>query len=209
MVRVGFALNSRDAFPMAFLTRLGQDRCMAVQKTRKVMKVLATISGGAAGVILPIWFIVADIRGDVRSAKHGTEAVAESDGVALEELQSLGKKMIERAEDYDAWREVVDQHDADTAKEIRDLKDRVTFLEGYLKGMSRGRFKPESRPKSDKVVRAGMGRRPPVQMALPAPRAPVGLDVGDAKRLKRERKKLDCSIDEPDCGAHVIEKRDR
>ena len=49
---------------------------MAVQKTKKIMKVLGAISGGASAVVLPIWFLVSDIRGDVRSAKRGTEAVA-------------------------------------------------------------------------------------------------------------------------------------
>ena len=174
---------------------------MSVQKTKKIMAILATISGGASAVVLPIWFIISDVRGDVRSAKRGTEAVAQGGGHAVDELQGIAEKVRTWAAGYDEWREAVDAQEGERAEEIQDLKNRITYLEGYIKGRYRS-FDPEDRPKATKPHMAA--RKPPPKMSLPMPQAPIIDSVQDAQQFQKERKRLKCAKDDHDCGADVV-----
>lgn len=175
---------------------------MTVRKTKKIMAVLAAISTGASAVVLPIWFLVSDIRGDVRSAKQGTEAVAAGGGHAVADLQEIAKKVRARAADYDVWRAAVDEQDEKHATEIQELKNRITYLEGYIKGRYRS-FDPEERPKSTKPM-VTAGRKPPPKMGIPRPQAPIIDSVRDAQQFQKERKRLGCAKDDHDCGAGVV-----
>lgn len=173
-----------------------------VKKTKKIMAILGAISGGLSAVILPVYFLVQDIRGDVRSAKRGTEAVAEGGGVAVGELQSIAEKVRTWAADYDVWRAAVDAMDTKHTKEIQDLKGRITYLEGYIQGRYRT-FDPDDRPKSDKPMPTA-GRKPPPRLGLPAPQAPIIESVKEAQQFQKARKELKCSKDDPACGADAV-----
>jgi hypothetical protein len=153
-------------------------------------------------VVLPIYFLISDIRGDVRSAKRGTEAVAQGGGVAVGELQAIAEQVQTWAADYDGWRAAVDEIDEKHTTEIQELKDRITFLEGYLKGRHRT-FDPEDRPKSEKPKPTG--RKPPPRMGISRPQAPLIDSVKDAQQYQKARKELKCAKDDPDCGADAID----
>lgn len=172
-----------------------------VRKTKKIMKILGAISGGLSAVILPLYFLVKDIRADVRSAEKGTEAVAAGGGVAVGELQSIVEKMRTWADNYDVWRKEVDAQDDSHVKEIQDLKSRITYLEGYIQGRYRN-FDPEDRPKTTHAM--GVARKPPPPLEVPKPQAPIIDSVKEAQQFQKARKELKCASDDPACGADAV-----
>jgi hypothetical protein len=122
--------------------------------------------------------------------------------VAVGELQSIAEKVRAWADDYDEWRKQVDDLDERHAKEILDLRERVTYLEGYIRGRYRN-FDPEDRPKAEKPT-VTMGRKPPPPLRLSKPQAPVIDSVKEAQQFQKARKELKCAEDDPACGADAV-----
>jgi hypothetical protein len=169
------------------------------------VKKWGAISAAVATIITP-WLFIFDLRDKADAQENSVDAVVESHGVKLDELNTIASKFVPWASNFDQWRTTVDKDADKVEKENRDLRDRVIRLEAFV-AATNPRFDPTAPPASD----GGSAPPPPSErrieqrtIDLKPPSAPVVNDVNAAKKYRDARKREKCKPNDPKCGADSL-----
>lgn len=185
------------------------------RKIKKWMGWGSAIATGAGAIVTPIWLLVADLRGDVKGAKEGTEASYETLAPVVSDLQDDLKTGMSVVGDLATRAKVLEDARSLTTARVDALSQRLTRCETYIEVMSRGRFKPAEEPiepvydgvtepmvsvESDEDGTSDLEPPDAVQQIIRRPERPVPKSLVGAKKYQKQRESLSCSDNDPLCG---------
>jgi hypothetical protein len=166
--------------------------------TSRITK-FAAISGGLAGILTP-WLFIIPLLGDVDTAKEDHSASVEAQGIAVEELQGISGELVSWGKAHDGYHTAKLELEHGDRGELKGLRDRVAYLEGYIKATSNGRYDPKDAPRANVSVEPAMPEQRVLKIS-DGPKAPAIKTVDKAKRYRNLRRRNKCGPKDPGCGA--------